>query len=70
MCKALGKLVISKERTILVGALSLPGWFILDECIIHQAPLEFRCLKNGFEWSIYPMPVEWCEMMQNLKRKI
>jgi len=66
--RGLGKLIITKESTIVCDALTLPGWFILDEMMIQQLPLfNHHMLKNGFEWRYWPMPDEWCKVMQELK---
>jgi len=66
--RGLGKMVITKEKSIVVDALTLPGWFILDECIIHHIQGTDGKLKNGFVWHYWPMPDEYCEQMQKLKR--
>jgi len=65
--RACGKF-ICKDTTILVAVLPLPGWFILDECIIHQTPLYGKLI--GFEWKYWPMPDDWCKEMNILKRKV
>jgi len=46
--KGLGKLIITKDKTIVVDALTLPGWFIIDNCMIHQVDLRSGKLI-GFE---------------------
>jgi len=66
--KGLGILFRTKDKTILVAVLPLPGWFILDECIIHQMPLKNKKLI-GFDWYYWPMPDEWIMEMQKQKRK-
>jgi hypothetical protein len=68
LCKALGKLVINKEQTIVVDALTLPGWFVLDECIIHQINIGRKGFP-GFEWHWWSMPDEWCKEMRRLKHR-
>jgi len=65
--KALGTLIRTKDKTVLVAILPLPGWFILDECIIHQTPLESKKLI-GFDWHYWPMPNDWIKEMQELKK--
>jgi len=62
--KACGKLVI-QDRTIVCDCLSLPGWFILDECIIYQTAISGKLI--GFEWTYRPMPEDWCLEMTGLK---
>jgi len=62
--KACGKLVI-QDRTIVADCLSLPGWFILDECIIHKTPITGKLI--GFEWDYWPMPDDWITQMKILK---
>jgi len=52
---------------IAVCILPLPGWFILDECIIHQTPLKDKKLI-GFDWHYWPMPDEWVKEMWKLKK--
>ncbi len=61
-------MVISKEKTIVVDALTLPGWFVLDCHMIHQTPLLTDVMKNGFTWDTYPMPDAWNKQMDKLKR--
>ena len=68
VCKALGKLIITREKTIVVDALTLPGWFVLDNCMIHQVMMSSKKLV-GFEWHTYSMPAEWCREMEKLKSK-
>ena len=63
-----GKLVAPKEKTIVCDALTLPGWFILDNCMIHQVMMSHKKLI-GFEWHTYPMPNEWIAEMEKLKAK-
>jgi hypothetical protein len=63
----LGKLAIPKKKTVVVDILTLPGWFILDECIVHQVPLESDLLGNGFQWDYWPMPEDWCKELSKLK---
>jgi len=65
VCKSLGKYILTKEKTIVCDALSLPGWFILDKCMIYQIPLENEKLV-GFEWHTYSMPDEWCDTMDKM----
>jgi len=63
-----GKMIITKEKSIVCDALTLPGWFILDEMMIQQVALsDHHMLKNGFEWRYWPMPEEWCRQMYGLK---
>jgi len=62
--KVCGKMVI-QDRTIVADCLSLPGWFILDEMIIHQTPITGKLI--GFEWTYWPMPEDWCREMKVLK---
>ena len=66
--KALGKVIIAKEKTIVVDALTLPGWFVLDNHIIHQVVLKSKKLI-GFEWHTYLMPEAWITEMDKLKRR-
>ena len=66
--KFFGKLVIPKEKTIVCDVLTLPGWFVLDNCIIHQVMMSSKKLI-GFEWHTYSMPKEWCQQMDMLKSK-
>jgi len=66
--KFLGKVVIPKQKTIIVDLLTLPGWFILDNCMIHQIRLRDKKLV-GFEWHTYDMPPEWIALMTKLKSK-
>ena len=68
LCKALAKLVVTKERTIVCDALSLPGWFILDECIIHHITVRHKGFP-GFEWRYWSMPDEYCRQLRILKHK-
>jgi len=65
--KACGKLMMS-NRTIVCDCLSLPGWFILDECIIHQTAVSGKLI--GFEWTYWPMPELWIIELNKLKRKL
>jgi len=67
--KCLGKLIITKERTIVIDVLSLPGWFVLDDFIICQRVIDDDILKNGFKWLTWPMPDEWIAEMGKLKSK-
>jgi len=62
--KACGKLVI-RDRTIVCDCLSLPGWFILDEMLIHQTAISGKLI--GFEWMYWPMPELWITEMKALK---
>ena len=62
--KSLGKYVLTKEKTILVDALSLPGWFILDNCIIYCT-----MLKKGFQWEYWTLPDQWIINMNKIKEK-
>jgi len=64
--KLLGKLARSKRKTIVADMLSLPGWFVLDECIIHQTPLKDKKIV-GFQWDYWPMPEPWVKEMRGLK---
>jgi len=53
---------------IVVDILSFPGWFIVDECIIHQTPIpDFKLI--GFQWDYWPMPDDWTKEMQRLKNE-
>ena len=67
--KSLGKLIITKEKTIVIDALSLPGWFVLDNFIICQRVVNDDILRHGFEWLTWPMPNEWIAEMEKLKAK-
>lgn len=67
--KAIGKFVITKEKTIVVDMLSLPGWFVVDEHITWiESPIKDSKLKGGFAWHCWGMPDKWCEHMDKLKR--
>lgn len=66
--KSLGKIVNGK--TIVVDVLTLPGWFIIDECIIHMTPLKDKKILSGINWEYWPMPDKWCDIMNELKRKM
>jgi len=68
ICKFFGKLILNKEKGIIVDVLTMAGWFVLDECMIHQKDLA-NCKLIGFEWNVYPMPLEYVKMMRKLKRK-
>ena len=67
--KGLGKFVITKEKTILVDALSLPGWFIIDNCLIYQSNFNDGKLL-GFQWETFTLPDQWITQLNNLKRKV
>ena len=67
LLKALAKLVIQKDRTIIVESLTMPGWFIIDEQLIHHIKRKTKGFP-GFEWRCWPMPDEYCEQMKTLKR--
>ena len=62
-----GKMIITKEKSIVCDALTLPGWFILDEMMIQQVAFNNTKLI-GFEWKCWPMPEQWCEQMWGLKK--
>jgi hypothetical protein len=66
--KGLGKLFASKEKTMFADVLTLPMWFILDECIVHQVSMSIRGIK-GFDWHYWSMPEEYCQQMKELKGK-
>ena len=66
----LGKAIRSKDKSIIVDALTLPGWFIVDENITQvTGPLETKHLKNGFTWKFWDMPDEYIKQMRKLKTK-
>ena len=67
LLKALAKLVVQKDRTIIVESLTMLGWFIIDEQIIHQIKRKTKGFP-GFEWRCWPMPDEYCKQMRTLKR--
>ena len=62
--KVCGKMVI-QDRTIVCDCLSLPGRFILDECIIHQTAITGKLI--GFEWAYWPMPEPLITELKTLK---
>jgi hypothetical protein len=65
LCKALGKLIITRERRIIVDALTLPGWFIVDDRIVCVAGI-----PGGFEWRYWQMPNNYIEQLDEMKRCI
>ncbi len=66
--KSLGSYIRTKEKTILVETLPLPGWFIIDDCIIFQEDYE-GCGIKGFSWKTFSMPDEWVKYMDEFKSK-
>ena len=68
--KSAGKIVRSKDKTIVCDMLTLPGWFVLDSFLIYQEPIfNSKIFKNGFSWKCYKMPDEWNIQMNKLKEK-
>jgi len=63
--KACSKMLL--PNCVVCDCLTLPGWFILDECIIHQTPIVGKLV--GFQWDYWPMPEPWIVEMNKLKRK-
>ena len=64
--KACSKKLLPKG--VVCDCLTLPGWFILDEMIIHQTPIAGKLI--GFQWDYWPMPEPWIIEMRKLKRKL
>ena len=52
---------------IIVDELTLPGWFILDCCLIKHVALNDAKLK-GFELRSWSMPDEWGDDMHKATR--
>lgn len=52
---------------IIVEAFPIPGWFIVDRCIIKHVVINDQRIK-GFEWRTWGMPDEWCKDMEKLKK--
>lgn len=65
--RAAGVFIRSRDRTIVADALSLPGWFILDDYIIFMDALDDPIFKTGFTWHCWPMPDLWCDQMSKYK---
>jgi len=63
----LGKRTISKNQSIVVDKLSLPGWFVLHNCLIRQKMSKGKAID--FEWLSWAMPDKWMKDMESLKRK-
>lgn len=54
---------------IIVESFPLPGWFIVDLCIIKHSVFNDAKIK-GFEWRSWGMPDEYCNDMRKVMRRI
>ena len=64
--KFLGKITRS-DVTVICDPLTLPGWFVLDGCLIEMVEYKDHKIK-GTEWHSYPMPDDWCKQMKEYGR--
>jgi len=64
LCKFLGKVVITKDHTIIVDALTLKGYFIVD---CHM--IKHTTLKKGFQWETWLLPDQYIKDMNKLTSK-
>ncbi|MBW2636784.1 MAG: hypothetical protein JRC86_04555 [Deltaproteobacteria bacterium] len=61
--KGVGKLMAGGGKIIVVDALTLPGWFVSDDFLVH-------IVKSGVgvRWDNYRMPIEWIREMEEAKK--
>jgi len=59
----------SSKIPLICDALSIPGWFVMHEHIIHMTVLKNGKLSNGTQWDCYEMPDEWCNTISRAMAK-
>ena len=62
LCKSLGKHIITKEKTVVVDALTLPGYFIIDCYLVKNTKL-----MKGFQLETWLLPEQYIKDMNKEK---
>ena len=61
----IAKRIRTKDKTIHIDVLSLPGWFIIDQKLIFQTPFKNKHgMLTGFEWTVFDMPDQWSKQLR------
>ena len=56
-----------KLSSNVTDTLSLPGWFIINDCLVELVMLPNG--KLGFDWCSWRMPAEWRSKTNELKQQ-